>query len=189
VLDIILPSEGAFSADGLAPVAQVDGDAQLLELWLHGRSEHTQRAYRTDAGSFLAFVSKPLRTVTVGDVQAWIDTLEHWRPARVRARSRLSNRCSASVTASAICPSTSAVSSNAPSSKTRWLSASCRRATSSSCSPPRSSRRFDGARRSRKLARGATTFYCVSCTPPACVSMRSRTWPGATCTNVATPAR
>jgi integrase/recombinase XerD len=68
LLDIISAADGPFSADALAPVAQVDGDQQLLELWLHGRSPHTQRAYRTDAGSFLAFVRKPLRTVTVGDV-------------------------------------------------------------------------------------------------------------------------
>jgi integrase/recombinase XerD len=57
----------------------------LLELWLHGRSEHTQRAYSTDVDSFLGFVRKPLRTVTVGDVQAWMDTLEHLAPAS-RAR-------------------------------------------------------------------------------------------------------
>src|SRR6202049_2373009 len=48
-------------------------------------SEHTQRAYRTDAGCFLAFVRKPLRTVTVGDVQAWMDTLDHLAPGS-RAR-------------------------------------------------------------------------------------------------------
>jgi len=34
-------------------------------LWLHGRSEHTQRAYGTDVADFHTFVSKPLRTVTV----------------------------------------------------------------------------------------------------------------------------
>jgi integrase/recombinase XerD len=66
-------------------VAQVDGDQQLLELWLHGRSPHTHRAYSTDAADFLAFVRKPLRTVTVGNVQAWMDTLEHLAPAS-RAR-------------------------------------------------------------------------------------------------------
>ena len=85
MLDIISPANGAFPADALAPVAQVDGDAQLLELWLHGRSPHTQRAYRTDVDSFLAVVSKPLRTVTVGDVQAWMDILEHLAPGS-RAR-------------------------------------------------------------------------------------------------------
>ena len=72
-------------AGQLAPVAQVAGDAQLLELWLHGRSSHTQRAYRTDSAEFLAFVAKPLRRVTVADVQAWMDTLARLAPAS-RAR-------------------------------------------------------------------------------------------------------
>ena len=83
MLDVIRASES--SADVLAPVAQVDGDAHLLALWLHGRSEHTQRAYSADAEDFLGFVRKPLRTVTVGDVQAWMDTLERLAPAS-RAR-------------------------------------------------------------------------------------------------------
>jgi integrase/recombinase XerD len=71
----------------LAPVAiaQVDGDRQLLDLWLHGRSPHTQRAYSSDANDFVAFVSKSLRTVTVSDVQAWMDSLAHLAPAS-RAR-------------------------------------------------------------------------------------------------------
>ena len=69
----------------LAPVAQVGGDQQLVDLWLHGRSPHTQRAYSTDAANFLSFVRKPLRTVTVGDVQAWMDSLGHLAPAS-RAR-------------------------------------------------------------------------------------------------------
>lgn len=60
-----------------AAVAQVDGDQQLLDLWRHGRSPHTQRAYSADAGAFLQFVSKPLRTVTVGAVQTWMDSLDH----------------------------------------------------------------------------------------------------------------
>jgi integrase/recombinase XerD len=85
VLDIIRPSDGPFTSDALAPVAQVDADAQLLELWLHGRSEHNQRAYRTDVDHFLACVRKPLRTATVGDVQAWMDTLDHLAPGS-RAR-------------------------------------------------------------------------------------------------------
>src|SRR6266498_3183800 len=58
---------------------------ELLAMWLHGRSPHTQRAYRTDAADFLVFTRKALRTVTVVDVQAWMDTLEHLAPAS-RAR-------------------------------------------------------------------------------------------------------
>ena len=89
MLDVTRPpdrSDGADPAAGrLAPVAQVAGDAQLLALWLHGRSAHTQRAYRADSAEFLAFVARPLRSVTVADVQAWMDTLEHLAPAS-RAR-------------------------------------------------------------------------------------------------------
>ena len=51
-------------------------DEQLIQLWTHGRSEHTQRAYRTDARRFLDFVGKGLHQVMLGDIQAFADTLE-----------------------------------------------------------------------------------------------------------------
>lgn len=35
-------------------------DEQLVELWLRGKSPHTQRAYRTEAERFLSFVTRPL---------------------------------------------------------------------------------------------------------------------------------
>jgi integrase/recombinase XerD len=61
---------------GLVP--QAASDAQLLELWLFGRSPHTQRAYRRVATRFLghpALAAKPLRQVTLGDVQAFATAL------------------------------------------------------------------------------------------------------------------
>jgi integrase/recombinase XerD len=58
----------------------------LVELWLHGRSPHTQRAYRADAERFLRFVQVDLHQVTLGDVQAFGDSLQHLAPAS-RARS------------------------------------------------------------------------------------------------------
>jgi integrase/recombinase XerD len=62
-----------------APLSTVpraaDTDAQLVTLWLHGRSKHTQRAYGADAERFLAFVAKPLAMVTLGDLQALADSL------------------------------------------------------------------------------------------------------------------
>ena len=39
---------------------QADSDPHLIELWLHGRSRHTQRAYRKDSERFLATVEKSL---------------------------------------------------------------------------------------------------------------------------------
>lgn len=56
--------------------AQTNNDDSLIDLWLHGRSGHTQRAYRADVGRFLTFVAKPLATVTLGHLQAFADVLE-----------------------------------------------------------------------------------------------------------------
>jgi hypothetical protein len=51
---------------------QAESDAQLIGLWLHGRSVSTQSAYTGDVQSFLAHVGKPLRAVTLGDLQATV---------------------------------------------------------------------------------------------------------------------
>lgn len=58
---------------------QADSDEQLIELWLHGRSEHTQRAYRGDIDRFLNFIGEPLGVITLGDVQSFADGLEEVR--------------------------------------------------------------------------------------------------------------
>lgn len=50
---------------------QANSDAQLVSLWLSGRSAKTQKAYSSDAEAFSRFTGKPLRMVTVGDVQAF----------------------------------------------------------------------------------------------------------------------
>src|SRR5690606_10023749 len=68
---------------GLVPVTptslvaprQADNDAHLVELWLHGRSRHTQRAYRADAERFLDAIQKPLHRITLGDLQLYAEQL------------------------------------------------------------------------------------------------------------------
>jgi Phage integrase, N-terminal SAM-like domain len=82
-----------------------DTDWQLVSLWLHDRSRITRRAYRADVARFLAFVAKPLPTVTLGDLQAFADTLEDedlapGSPARTWPPS---SRCSPSASAPATC--------------------------------------------------------------------------------------
>ncbi len=42
------------AAQPIPHVPQASSDDQLLEIWLHGRSSHTQRAYRADAERFRA---------------------------------------------------------------------------------------------------------------------------------------
>ena len=43
----------------------------LLDLWLHGKSPHTQRYYRREAIKFLGIVGKPIESITLADVQGY----------------------------------------------------------------------------------------------------------------------
>jgi integrase/recombinase XerD len=78
------------NADGTAApaalVPQADTDIRLLDLWLHGRSTATQRAYRADAEAFLAWAAKPLRAVTLSDLQAYADQLAESQAPASQAR-------------------------------------------------------------------------------------------------------
>lgn len=55
--------------------AQAHSDNQLIALWLHGKSAHSQRAYMADVDKFVAYVGKPLQVVTLGDLQQFVDSL------------------------------------------------------------------------------------------------------------------
>jgi integrase/recombinase XerD len=59
----------------LQPVQQANSDEQLVGLWLHGRSRHTQRAYQKDITDFYEFVETPLRNMTLGQLQSYADNL------------------------------------------------------------------------------------------------------------------
>jgi integrase/recombinase XerD len=61
-------------------------DERLIAMWLHGRAAHTVRAYRGDVGRFLADVGgKPLRMVTLADLQRFADSLAGAESSRGRA--------------------------------------------------------------------------------------------------------
>lgn len=68
VADLLVPAE-------TRPHAETD--ERLIDLWVHGRSPATIRAYRADANRFLGFVGKALSAVTLGDLQAFGDSLDH----------------------------------------------------------------------------------------------------------------
>ena len=51
----------------LQPVQQANSDGQLIELWLHGRSQHTQRAYQKDISDFLEFVGTPISPSSISN--------------------------------------------------------------------------------------------------------------------------
>jgi len=65
----------------LPEAPQAGSDSQLLEIWLHGRSRHTQRAYRADVEHFLAWVRKPFLQVTLANLQGFTDSLGELAPA------------------------------------------------------------------------------------------------------------
>lgn len=44
------------------PLSAAESDEQIIELWLHGRSLHTQAAYQADVLRLLAFTAKPAST-------------------------------------------------------------------------------------------------------------------------------
>ncbi len=51
-------------------------DVQLVAMWLHGRSAHTIRAYRRAIAQLDVFTGhKPLRALTLGELQAFADSL------------------------------------------------------------------------------------------------------------------
>jgi integrase/recombinase XerD len=56
-------------------------DGELIEMWLHGRSKHTQRAYRADVESFRLVVGKALCAVTLSDLQEFADSISDSAPA------------------------------------------------------------------------------------------------------------
>jgi len=66
-------------------VSQASNDAEVVAMWLHGRSRHTQRGYGAAVERFIFFVEgKPLHRVTVGDLQRFADTLVDLAPSSRR---------------------------------------------------------------------------------------------------------
>ena len=52
-------------------LSPADAQAQLIAMWVHGKSQKTADVYRLAARRFLAFVGKPLHLVTLAEVQAF----------------------------------------------------------------------------------------------------------------------
>lgn len=61
---------------GMESLGQAGGDDRLIDLWLHGRSRETERAYRSDVATFCSAVAKPLCDVTLCELQAFADSLD-----------------------------------------------------------------------------------------------------------------
>lgn len=67
--------EGREQALQPARTSQARDDEHLVQLWLHGKSENTQQAYLRDVRQFVELIDRPLRRVTLQDLQDWDDFL------------------------------------------------------------------------------------------------------------------
>lgn len=81
-------TELAISTTGVVAAPESGSDDRLIEIWLHGRSPHTQRAYAADVARLRAHTGKPLAAVTLADLQSFADAVAGLAPAsRYRALS------------------------------------------------------------------------------------------------------
>jgi len=55
---------------------QADNDQELIKLWLHGKSRHTQRYYTSDIEHFFKFSNKTLKQVILKDLQNFADHID-----------------------------------------------------------------------------------------------------------------
>jgi integrase/recombinase XerD len=60
---------------------QVTSDDLLIQLWLHGRSVHTRRAYSSDVMRFRTGAGKPFAQISLSDLQTFADSLGTLAPA------------------------------------------------------------------------------------------------------------
>jgi integrase/recombinase XerD len=67
------------------PTVQAEDDPTLVRLWLHGKAPHSQRAYRREIQQFLTAVAKPLRLITLLDLQTYAESLTTAPASRHRA--------------------------------------------------------------------------------------------------------
>src|SRR5688572_8487494 len=60
---------------------QASSDAQLIAIWLYGRSPHTQRAYEADVKRFQQTIGKSFGNITLPDLQTFAESLAGLAPA------------------------------------------------------------------------------------------------------------
>jgi site-specific recombinase XerD len=85
-----IPSGGDPAARAVEVPAGPSGtatDGRLIELWLHGKSDATIEAYRSDLSKFFDFTEgKPLRAITLSDVQDFADFISELLAPASQAR-------------------------------------------------------------------------------------------------------
>jgi len=78
---VILHSAGQDGSGSVCIPPAAQSDEQVISLWLHGRSIHTQRAYSGDVQRFMSFMDKRLHQITLADLQEFADILVSLQPS------------------------------------------------------------------------------------------------------------
>lgn len=81
---VILRSENNSQLDAGTPQSQsvniiptqADNDQELVKLWVHGKSKHTQRYYKKDIQHFREFTNKSLKETILKDLQDFADHID-----------------------------------------------------------------------------------------------------------------
>jgi len=82
IRDLILHFWKVTTLSEVLAVRQADNDKQVVIMWLHAKSKNTQDAYIQAIKKFLDFTGKkPFKEVTIGDIQAFADSLDDYAPA------------------------------------------------------------------------------------------------------------
>lgn len=66
----------AIDPAALPAITRADTDHQLIELWLFGKTAHTQRAYAGDVAEFIDYLERPLATARLEDLHGFAVHLE-----------------------------------------------------------------------------------------------------------------
>jgi integrase/recombinase XerD len=78
-LELALDNGTLYAVDFTGAAAR--HDAKFLLLWLHGKAEKTVKAYVADITRFYKCVGKSLQVATLEDLQVFVNSLVHLKPA------------------------------------------------------------------------------------------------------------
>lgn len=84
--NITVPNTSDSNSEIVRIPQQANSDEQLIKLWLHGRSKNTIKGYLYDISLFCQKINKPLKTVTLQNLQDYTDYLseKEYAPATMK---------------------------------------------------------------------------------------------------------
>ncbi len=90
MIDKRMKSPKTYSPSGTRIRSEVKGNEEIIKLWLHGLSPHTQEIYSRIANELITAIDKPLQWLTLEDAQTFADYLESKGLAKSSQRTYLS---------------------------------------------------------------------------------------------------